>query len=196
MPDRNLSLGQGSAAVTWSQFIASHHRRKRGKRDRRISLELEPRPFCRFPMSLSGSSDATSTSSRKRPVVYVDIPSSTLHLSLENRRHSLQKMSKRKGVAQAPLSSRELNRTEVSATSSESGVAKKRKISSGKSAKIPYVLIEEKKIRKPAYDPEFPNGFFYCHQCNKKRAKDGLSSFIFNIFLLNISHSGIAVHCQ
>ena len=91
-------------------------------------------------------------------------------------------MSKRKGVAQTPLSSRELNRSEVSVASTDSGFAKKRKISNGKSAKIPYVLIEDKKARKPADDPDFPNGFFYCHQCNKKRGKDGMFDNVKYIF--------------
>ena len=163
------------------------------------SLYLEPPPFCRLPMSLSGSSDATTTSHRKRHSVYVDIPHTALRVSLTNRKRTPGKMVNRKGVAQAPLSSRELNRSEVSATSSDSVYVKKRKISSGKSAKVPYVLIEENKNRKIPYDPDFPNGFFYCHQCNKKRAKDGIYLtflYITSIHILITLSSGTSVYCQ
>lgn len=139
------------------------------------------------------SSTANSTSAVHRfKQVYVDIPPSPLHSSYKDQRvfHKTPLSTSAQLKENTPL-----RRSNASISPMES-VSHKRKLSAA-SASSPDVVrampsVKKQKLlvsatgssakSKPGQssgaqdtDPEYPNGFFYCHQCSKKRDALGIS---------------------
>ena len=111
------------------------------------------------------------TPARRRSLVYVEIPPSPLHSS------STPKHSRNHSGTTQPLTERKMN-LNVSVGPPASGKdtasrSKKRKLVDDETTGRKKTKRAQDAIR---FSDEFPNGYFYCHQCHRKRTATGLFS--------------------
>lgn len=125
---------------------------------------------------------------KRKSIVYVEIPPSPLHTS-----HLRQFNSSRAD----PLSPKAINHNRGTVVELYAPL-KKRKLSA-ETTKRPDASMKAENLKTTMLNltSEFPRGYFYCHQCNKKRDGDGnISADLHFLSSSQVSFSPASMHYE